>query len=141
MFNPPKDMFLCEKPQFIENFVLQDYVRKSLDKCKRFQTKFIVEKNQAKWAGFYLAPYILTSIDNRNGVTEIDGLKRMTSWPVRYVQMYNYQEAIDVKQGDEIHIVFESDLTDECPTYRLEAWVNNDFFVRSSFAWRGPAIY
>ncbi|CAF3920444.1 unnamed protein product [Rotaria sp. Silwood1] len=140
MFNPPKDAFLCETSQFIENFILQDYVRKPLDKCRRFETKFIVEKSTAKWTGFYLAPHILTSIDNRNGAAEIDGLKRMTCWPVRYVQMYDHRKAINVKQGDEIHIVFESDLTDECPTYRLEAWANNDYLLRSSFAWKGPAI-
>ncbi len=141
MFNPPKDAFLCETSQLIEKFIVQDYVRKPLDKCRRFKTKFIVEKSTAKWAGFYLAPQILTSIDNRNGVAEINGLKQMTSWPLRYVQMYDHRQEINVKQGDEIHVVFESDLTDECPTYRLEAWTNNDYLVRSSFAWKGPATH
>jgi hypothetical protein len=55
--------------------------------------------------------------------------------------MYDRRKGINVKQGDEIHIIFESDLTDECPTYRLEAWVNNDYLLRSFFALRGPAIY
>ncbi|CAF3210745.1 unnamed protein product [Rotaria sp. Silwood2] len=141
MFNPPKDAFLCETPQLIEKFILQDYVRQPLDKCSIFKTKFTVEKSTAKWAGFYLAPHVLTSIDNRNGAAEIDGLKGMTSWPVRYVQMYDYRKTINVKQGDEIHVVLESDLTDECPTYRLEAWANNDYLLRSSFAWKGPAIH
>ncbi|CAF5044062.1 unnamed protein product [Rotaria sp. Silwood1] len=141
MFNPHKDAFLCETPQFIEEFILQDYVRKPLESHRVFKTKFIVEKRTGKWAGVFLAPHVLTSKDNRNGIAEIDGLKRMTNWPVRYVQMYYYQKAIDVKQGDEIHVVFESDLTKECPTYRLEAWVNNNYLLRSSFAWIGPAIY
>jgi hypothetical protein len=94
-----------------------------------------------QWTGFYLAPYILTSKDSKNGIAEINGLKQVTNWPVFYIQMYNYREAMDVNQDDEIHILFQSDLTTECPTYRLEAWLNNDSIVRSTFAWRGPAIF
>lgn len=138
LFNPPRDTFLCKTPQFIENFVLQDYARKPLDKCTTFKTKFVVEQNMVKWTGFYLAPYILTSKDTKN---EINGLEQVTNWPVRYIQMYNYREAMYVKRGDEIHVLFQSDLTTECPIYRLETWLNSDHFVRSNFAWRGSAIY
>ncbi|CAF3901248.1 unnamed protein product [Rotaria sp. Silwood1] len=120
MFNPPKDAFLCETAQFIEKFILQDYVKKPLDKCRIFKTKFIVEKSTAKWAGFYLAPYILTSMNNTNGVGEINALKRMTNWPVHYIQMYDYRNGRNVKKGDKIHIVFETDLTTECPTFDEE---------------------
>ncbi|CAF4997134.1 unnamed protein product, partial [Rotaria sp. Silwood1] len=141
MVNPPKDAFLCETPQFIEEFILQDYVRKTLESHRLFRTKFIVEKRAAKWTGFHLAPNVLISKDNRKGVAEIDGLKRMTDRPVRYVQMYDHLKAIDLKQGDEIHVVFESELINECPTYRLEAWMNNKYLLRSSFAWIGPALY
>ncbi|CAF1528001.1 unnamed protein product [Adineta ricciae] len=137
MFNPPKDAYLCETPQFVEDFILQDYCKKPLEKCRRSERKFIVEKNMAMWTGFYLAPYILTSMDNSNGAVEVDGLKQRTNWPVYYVAMNDIRKAINVKQGDEIHIVFESDLTDECPTYRIEAWANDDYLLRSSFAWKG----
>jgi hypothetical protein len=141
LFNPPKEAPLCQTSQFIENFILQDYVRKPLDKCTTFETKFVVGKSMVQWTGFYLAPYILTSKDSKNGIAEINGLKQVTNWPVFYIQMYNYREAMDVNQDDEIHILFQSDLTTECPTYRLEAWLNNDSIVRSTFAWRGPAIF
>lgn len=141
LFNPPKETLLCETPQFIENFILLDYARKPLDKCTTLKTKFIVEKSMVQWTGFYLAPFILTTKDSKNGVAEINGLKQITNWPVFYIQMYNYGEAINVKQGDEIHILFQSDLTTECPTYRLEAWLNDDSLMRSAFAWRGPAIF
>ncbi|CAF1194532.1 unnamed protein product [Rotaria sp. Silwood1] len=48
MFNPHKDAFLCETPQFIEEFILQDYVRKPLESHRVFKTKFIVEKRTGK---------------------------------------------------------------------------------------------
>ncbi|CAF1642286.1 unnamed protein product [Adineta ricciae] len=140
MVNPPKNAFLCDTPQLIEDFILKDYTAKPLEKCRIYTTKFIVTSSAARWSGFYLAPYILTSKDNKNGSVEIDALRCLTSWPVRYVQMYDHENGIHVRQGDEICVKFESDLTNECPTYRLEAWVNNSYLVRSSFAWRGPAI-
>ncbi|UJR17067.1 hypothetical protein I4U23_003964 [Adineta vaga] len=141
MFNPPKDVFLCDKPEFIEDFILEDYVRKPLENYRKFSTKFIVKKSTAQWTGFYLAPYILTAGGKRNDLVEIDGLKNITNWPVRYVQMYDYEKGIVVKQDDTIHVVFESDLTNECPIYRLEAWTNDDYLIRSSFAWKGPAVH
>ena len=47
--------------------------------------------------------------------------------------MHNYKSDIHVKQGDDIRIIFESDLTDECLTYELTAWMNSEYFLRSSF--------
>jgi hypothetical protein len=140
MFNPPADVWLCEAPKLIEDFVVHDYARKPLEKRRIFTTKFLVEKSTAQWTGFYLAPHILTSMNNNNRAAEIDALRCMTNWPVRYVQMCDYENAIDVKQGDEVHLIFSSNLTDECPMYRLEAWVNKEYLLRSSFAWKGPAI-
>lgn len=138
--NPPKDTYLCETPQFIEKFVLMEYACMPLNGCKTFQTKFIVDKNEAHWTGFYLAPHILTTKDNENGAAEINGLSKVTNWPVNYVHMFNTEHGIDVKQGDEIHLIFQSDLTDACPTYRIEAWVNNEYLLRTSFAWKGSAL-
>lgn len=136
--NPPKDAFLCENPQFIEKFILQEYASKPLDKYAIFQTKFIVNKSVAGWTGFYLAPHVLTAKESKNGATEIDGFKNLTSWPVNYIHMFNDQDGISVKKGDEIHVILQSDLNDTSPTYRLEAWINDDYILRRSFVWKGP---
>lgn len=140
IFNPPQHSFLCVKSQLIESFILLDYAKKAPERCIKSQATFVVEKNMTKWNGFYLAPYILTSNVDQEDAAEINGFKYMTNWPVRYVQIYEHDNGIDVVKGDEIHVIFESDLTNECPIYRLEAWLNEDYLQRSSFSWKGPAI-
>ena len=137
LVNPPKDIFLSETPQLIETYVALEDWKKSLDKYTTFKTKFIVNKKETQWTGFYLAPHILTAEDNTNGAAEIDGLKHKTSWNVSYVHMFDDSQGIKVQKGDEIHLVFHSKLDDMCPKYRLEAWLNDAYIQRTVVVWEG----
>lgn len=137
LVNPPKNSFISQKPQFIEKFIALEDWKSQLDKCTTFKTKFIVDKNEAEWTGFYLAPHILTTTDNSNEIAEINGLRHKTSWNVNYVHMFDHSKGVKVQKGDEIHIIFHSELDNRCPKYRLEAWVNDAYLQRSAVVWEG----
>lgn len=134
IYNPPKNVFLSTSPQFVEKFVLE---KAQPSECLRTNIEFIVESNhEENWSGFYLSPYVLTANQLENGKYTIDGLKQNTCWGVCYINMVSKSEKLTVKKGDKIKVLFQANLSEECPSYQLEAWIN-DIHV-PSVNWKGP---
>lgn len=131
VFNPPKNVHLCKKAEFIEKF---DSLNIPLDNYFVKTVQFTVETEyEAEFTGFYLAPYLLTAKNLENGLGVIDGLSQNTNWGVKYACMLDKSQKNRVKQGDQITVGFQTNLNSGCPIYRLEAWINNSYISTIDF--------